>query len=135
MNNILLEMIKIGWKTCETSDVRQPVAAVAAIRSKGGKFLYLSAPNYKVQIKLSETRWTIHAEQHLIVKAAKRNLNLDGSWIVVVRKRWDRSQSEYSFGTSKPCAICSSLLQKVGIKKLTYFDENWITLSGRKIYE
>ncbi|PLX98949.1 MAG: cytidine deaminase [Desulfuromonas sp.] len=49
----------------------------------------------------------LHAEQNVIVQAAKHGINIDGSTL---------------YCTSSPCIICSKMIINSGIKEIVYLD-------------
>ena len=49
----------------------------------------------------------LHAEQNVIVQAAKHGINIDGSTL---------------YCTNSPCIICSKMIINAGIKEIVYLD-------------
>lgn len=74
----------------------------------------LRAYNYNL---IEGYKLSIHAEEHLVIKAAKMGIPLENSSVLVYRANGRHK--------SKPCKRCWHLLQKVGVKEVLYFDEEW----------
>jgi cytidine deaminase len=82
----------------------------------------LKAYNYNIfDARNKNNKHSIHAEEHLIIKAARRGISLEGHTILIYRKK------SRGCGTSRPCTKCMELLQKSGIAKIIYYNgNNWV---------
>ena len=68
---------------------------------------------------------SIHAEEGLIIKAAKRGMKLAGVTVMVYRhKRGDNCP-----GSSRPCDRCYFLLKKVGVRRVIFYDGGWVSMN------
>jgi len=97
------------------------MSAIILCKSTDGKaYQILDAFNYNINEKAAR-RLSIHAEQHLAAKAAKKGLSLKDKTVLVYRLKAKGP------GTSKPCSMCKSILEKAGVKYVIYHDGNiWI---------
>jgi deoxycytidylate deaminase len=71
----------------------------------------IGAQNYNC---IGGIKWSIHAEEHLIIKAAKLGISLKRSTVLIYRINGS--------GESKPCPKCRDLLIKAGVKNIIYYD-------------
>lgn len=122
MFQITPEIEKIAIATAKKSNQRKVKMAAVIISS----YLHpkiisvLHANNYNIFDNTKKR--SIHAEEHLIIKAAKMGVSLRGSTVLVYR------HTSTSPGSSRPCNMCQEKLKKAGVSKMIYrFDDMWIT--------
>jgi deoxycytidylate deaminase len=92
--------------------------------SKRKAYLMLRAFNQIVyDSRFNNGKRSIHAEEALIVKAAKRGMKLSGVTVIVYRhKRGDGSP-----GSSRPCSRCYFLLKRAGVRRVVFFEGGWVS--------
>lgn len=70
-----------------------------------------TAYNYNVHLG---GRCSVHAEEHLIAKCARKGYRITGCDMIVYRANGN--------GTSRPCPHCRELIRKAGLSHVVYFD-------------
>ena len=88
-----------------------------AVIVKNGKIINSSRNQYCTIARVGNFKariWSIHAEMNALQGLPKSITN--GANMYVVRV----SKTNHQFMNSKPCAICSSLIRKAGIKNVYY---------------
>jgi len=107
-------------RVAEQSDVeRGKVSCVAVCNGIQGRVLHLYAHNYRVKER------SVHAEQALVAKAAKKGISLQDATVIVYRRLARPAPPkpvtrDCDSGISKPCALCRSLLKKAGVKEIIF---------------
>ena len=97
----------------------------ALVLSNKKAYSMLRAYNYNVFNSMINRR-SIHAEENLIAKAAKRGIKLRDTRVLIYRYK----RSYDGPGTSRPCPRCFELLRKAGVSRIIYFDDiKWTVLS------
>ena len=108
-------LLKIATKQARQSEVRCQHGAVV---SRGGSILSAAHNTYNKHPRWgSGPMYSIHAEAAAIRTAVRKGIDLRGATIVVVRTG-NTSQM------SKPCEACQALIEKYGIRKVRYTDED-----------
>lgn len=101
-------VVKNGTKILQSFNQRQPTAHSPYIDGDPRNFLPIGSK--------TELRTTLHAEQAVIVEAAKKGISLDGASIYV---------------TTFPCPDCAQLIAHSGIKKC-YYSSGYSSLDGER---
>ena len=68
---------------------------------------------------------SIHAEEALIVKAAKRGMRLSGVTVIVYRHK----KGDGCPGSSQPCSRCYFLLKRAGVRRVIFYDDGWVSVN------
>lgn len=73
--------------------------------------------------RMNNGKRSIHAEENLIAKAAKRGMKLHGVTVLVYRYK----RSVDGPGTSEPCPKCRIMLTKAGVRKIVFYSgSDWV---------
>jgi deoxycytidylate deaminase len=118
-------MIHIALKESAKSDCRAKHGAAICrhknVLSKGHNS-YKCHPKWsytKVHSKDHTILYTIHAEADAIRQAIRRGIDIRGTTIFVAR-----NDNNGGARMSKPCVNCQKLIERYGIAKIVYTDEN-----------
>ena len=126
------KVIRLAIKEALKSNQREVKMSALIISEHDGRaYSTLRAYNQNIfDSRRLNGKFSIHAEENLIVRAAKRGIKLLGTTVLVYRyKRCNNIP-----GTSKPCNKCFELLKKAGVTKVVYFDgKGWIVSRMRCI--
>ncbi|MEK6833163.1 MAG: hypothetical protein AABY32_03880 [Nanoarchaeota archaeon] len=109
------EIEKIAYKTASKSNQRRSKMSAIVLGKFHSKIVnkLLRAYNYNV---VSNHQYSIHAEQHLVSRAARLGVSLKGSTVLVYRIK------SKGIGASKPCEKCRELLIKAGVYNVIYYN-------------
>lgn len=108
----------MNWALKESFKGRHKTHKMGAILYKGGRVI---ARRSNMSRPFGYSNRGFHAEERLIKCCDKKHLK--GATLLVART---------NHSMSRPCAVCWSLIQKSGIKKIVYF--NWDkTISIEKV--
>ncbi|MBD3407376.1 MAG: hypothetical protein GF411_14765 [Candidatus Lokiarchaeota archaeon] len=113
---------KIAINTAKKSNQRKVKMAAIVISSHLNPKIVstLHANNYNIFDNTKKR--SIHAEEHLIIKAARMGVSLKGSTVLTYR------YTKGIPGSSRPCNVCQEKLKKAGVGKIIYRHSNkWIT--------
>ena len=99
--------------------IARDAAQKSNMRQKHGAVIYSKHPmtsgfNYRLAIP-NDGKFSIHAEEMVILKALRRGINLRNCSIIVVRIKKDGE-----FAISKPCKKCTRLIEEMRIKKVLH---------------
>lgn len=121
-------MLNFADKIAKKSSLAKQKMSAILVNNKN-PVPYLYGFNYYLDKSCYKQKFSIHAEEELILNAAKKGICLHGSTILVYRKT-DNNE----FGVSKPCHICHAKLIKAGVRNVIYYDgENWVKANLKKL--
>lgn len=91
---------------------------IGACVYKGKRFLCGGFNTLKTHPQLASSLKTVHAEIHVILRAAALGLSLKGATIVVYREHKNGSPA-----MARPCTLCYAAIKDAGIRWLIYTSE------------
>lgn len=112
---------KIAMKS---QNEKQKMSAI--VLKNNSYYPYLYGFNYHVDNLKNKP--TIHAEEDLIIDAAKKGISLNGNTVLVYRH-----SKKFGIGSSKPCLVCQNKLLKSGVKFVVFydFDNGWMKMQTK----
>jgi len=92
---------------------------MAAIVIKNRKPVY-GLFGYNYHITPGRSKYSIHAEEDLLIRAAKMGYKMQGATVVIYRSNY------HGLAISKPCKQCEHKLRKAGVRNVIYFQDGWL---------
>lgn len=110
-NSNVLEILE---KEAKKSDVVRSKMSAIVIDSKNKTPFILKAYNHHIFMNIHKAPFSIHAEEHLILKAARYGFSLKNSSIAIYKIQ------NKTKPTSRPCPMCMIKLQNAGVRWIYY---------------
>lgn len=121
------EMLNFAKKISQKSSlIKQKMSAV--LINKKNPVTYLYGFNYYLNKESYKCKFSIHAEEDLLINAAKKGICVKGTTILIYRHMED------GYGNSKPCHVCHSKLIKAGVKNVIFYDgTDWVRANLKQL--